>query len=147
MSFEEGGTRIDDLKLIISRVAYASGLFDQDGIQVIFFLRSSFFARSIHSRYLPSRSDSWILKFKETILLPKVLLYNLSRKSSSPDWRLSEQNWGTRSSNLSSWVLRGGDSYRSLFSLSLWLMVYLCGFFFILFSVRLCWSEAIFFWR
>lgn len=33
-AFEEGGSRIDDLKLIISRVAYAASLFDQDGIQV-----------------------------------------------------------------------------------------------------------------
>lgn len=41
MSFEEGGTRIDDLKLIISRVAYASGLFDQDGIQVSSYSSSS----------------------------------------------------------------------------------------------------------
>lgn len=29
-----GGERIDDLKLIMSRVAYATSLFDQDGIQV-----------------------------------------------------------------------------------------------------------------
>jgi hypothetical protein len=34
MAFEEGGSRIDDLKLIISRVAMAASLFDQDGIQV-----------------------------------------------------------------------------------------------------------------
>ncbi|KAM0752926.1 hypothetical protein T439DRAFT_323542 [Meredithblackwellia eburnea MCA 4105] len=36
MTFEEGGSRIDDLKLIISRVAMATSLFDQDGIQVRF---------------------------------------------------------------------------------------------------------------
>ncbi|KAK4046443.1 hypothetical protein OIO90_006565 [Microbotryomycetes sp. JL221] len=36
MAFEEGGSRIDDLKLIVSRCAYASSLFDQDGIQVRF---------------------------------------------------------------------------------------------------------------
>ncbi|GFZ51966.1 hypothetical protein JCM24511_09736 [Saitozyma sp. JCM 24511] len=36
MAFEEGGERIDDLKLILSRVAYATSLFDQDGIQVRF---------------------------------------------------------------------------------------------------------------
>ncbi|KAL8293601.1 hypothetical protein RQP46_000302 [Phenoliferia psychrophenolica] len=36
MTFEEGGTRIDDLKLIVSRVAMAASLFDQDGIQVRF---------------------------------------------------------------------------------------------------------------
>lgn len=34
MAFEEGGSRIDDLKLIVSRCAMAASLFDQDGIQV-----------------------------------------------------------------------------------------------------------------
>ncbi len=33
MQFEEGGSRIDDLKLIVSRVSMAASLFDQDGIQ------------------------------------------------------------------------------------------------------------------
>lgn len=36
MAFEQGGERIDDLKLIMSRVAYATSLFDQDGISVRF---------------------------------------------------------------------------------------------------------------
>jgi len=36
MAFEENGERIDDLKLILSRVAYATSLFDSDGIQVRF---------------------------------------------------------------------------------------------------------------
>ncbi|KAI9837240.1 MAG: hypothetical protein M1819_000314 [Sarea resinae] len=36
MRFEENGERIKDLKLIISRVAYAASLFDQDGITVRF---------------------------------------------------------------------------------------------------------------
>lgn len=36
MAFEEGGERIDDLKLILSRVAFATSLFDHDGIQVRF---------------------------------------------------------------------------------------------------------------
>lgn len=36
MSFEEGGSRIDDLKLILKRVAYATSLFDDDGVQVRF---------------------------------------------------------------------------------------------------------------
>ncbi|WWC85855.1 uncharacterized protein L201_000722 [Kwoniella dendrophila CBS 6074] len=36
MAFEQGGERIDDLKLILSRVAYATSLFDDDGIQVRF---------------------------------------------------------------------------------------------------------------
>ncbi|EXJ78836.1 hypothetical protein A1O1_09238 [Capronia coronata CBS 617.96] len=36
MQFEENGERIDDLKLILSRVAYAASLFDEDGIQVRF---------------------------------------------------------------------------------------------------------------
>ncbi|WVQ80960.1 hypothetical protein IAT38_003067 [Cryptococcus sp. DSM 104549] len=34
MAFEGGGERIEDLKLILSRVAYATSLFDHDGIQV-----------------------------------------------------------------------------------------------------------------
>ncbi|SCV73251.1 BQ2448_7176 [Microbotryum intermedium] len=36
MAFEEGGTRIDDLKVVISRCAFATSLFDFDGIQVRF---------------------------------------------------------------------------------------------------------------
>lgn len=36
MAFEENGERIDDLKLIINRVSFAAGLFDDDGIQVRF---------------------------------------------------------------------------------------------------------------
>lgn len=36
MAFEENGERIDDLKLILSRVAFATSLFDADGIQVRF---------------------------------------------------------------------------------------------------------------
>lgn len=37
MAFEENGERIDDLRLIMQRVSYASALFDQDGIEVRFF--------------------------------------------------------------------------------------------------------------
>ncbi|KAL7009820.1 hypothetical protein EMMF5_000728 [Cystobasidiomycetes sp. EMM_F5] len=33
MAFEQDGERIDDLKLILNRVAFATSLFDQDGIQ------------------------------------------------------------------------------------------------------------------
>merc|ERR1711939_639321 len=36
MRFEEGGSRIDDLKLIVGRVAFAASLFDSDGINVRF---------------------------------------------------------------------------------------------------------------
>lgn len=36
MQFEENGERIDDLKLILSRVAFAATLFDDDGIDVRF---------------------------------------------------------------------------------------------------------------
>lgn len=36
MAFEENGSRIDDLKLILSRVSFATSLFDEDGIQVRF---------------------------------------------------------------------------------------------------------------
>ena len=36
MSFEEGGERIADLKVILARVAFAASLFDTDGVQVRF---------------------------------------------------------------------------------------------------------------
>lgn len=36
MAFEQQGERIDDMKLILDRVAYAASLFDSDGIQVRF---------------------------------------------------------------------------------------------------------------
>jgi hypothetical protein len=36
MAFEENGERINDLQLILARVAYAAALFDDDGIQVRF---------------------------------------------------------------------------------------------------------------
>ena len=36
MSFDEGGERIKDLKIILSRVAFAASLFDDDGVQVRF---------------------------------------------------------------------------------------------------------------
>ena len=36
MAFEENGERIDDLKMILQRVAFAASLFDDDGIQVRF---------------------------------------------------------------------------------------------------------------
>lgn len=36
MAFEEQGSRIDDLKLIIDRCSFAGALFDTDGIQVRF---------------------------------------------------------------------------------------------------------------
>lgn len=36
MAFEENGERIEDLKVILSRVAFAASLFDDDGVQVRF---------------------------------------------------------------------------------------------------------------
>jgi hypothetical protein len=36
MAYEEGGERIDDMKLILQRVAYAATLFDTDGIEIRF---------------------------------------------------------------------------------------------------------------
>ena len=36
MLFEENGSRIDDLKLVLQRVSYAASLFDEDGVQVRF---------------------------------------------------------------------------------------------------------------
>ncbi|GAA5989991.1 hypothetical protein JCM10908_002412 [Rhodotorula pacifica] len=48
MAFEENGSRIDDAKLIVSRVATAATLFDTDGISV-FFLNSKTVGNSITS--------------------------------------------------------------------------------------------------
>lgn len=36
MQFEEGGERIKDLKVILTRVAYAASLFDDDGVSIRF---------------------------------------------------------------------------------------------------------------
>lgn len=36
MQFEQGGERIDDLKMILSRVTFATSLFDHDGIEIRF---------------------------------------------------------------------------------------------------------------
>jgi hypothetical protein len=36
MAFEEGGKRMADLKVILSRLAFAASLFDEDGVQVRF---------------------------------------------------------------------------------------------------------------
>ncbi|KAL8277403.1 hypothetical protein RQP46_010243 [Phenoliferia psychrophenolica] len=36
MRFEEGGKRIEELKMIVGRTAFAASLFDQDGIQIRF---------------------------------------------------------------------------------------------------------------
>lgn len=36
MQFEENGSRIDDLKLVLQRVSYAASLFDEDGVQIRF---------------------------------------------------------------------------------------------------------------
>src|SRR4051812_7305653 len=46
MAFEEGGERIKDLKIILSKVAYASSLFDQDGISLRF-MNSDFMQNNI----------------------------------------------------------------------------------------------------
>ncbi|KWU44377.1 hypothetical protein RHOSPDRAFT_18236, partial [Rhodotorula sp. JG-1b] len=48
MAFEENGSRIDDAKLIVSRVATAATLFDTDGISV-FFLNSKTVGNNITS--------------------------------------------------------------------------------------------------
>jgi hypothetical protein len=46
MQFEENGERIKDLKIILSRVAFASSLFDDDGISVRF-MNSDFIQNNI----------------------------------------------------------------------------------------------------
>jgi hypothetical protein len=48
MQFEEGGERIQDLKLILSKVAYAASLFDQDGIEIRF-MNSELQGNNIHN--------------------------------------------------------------------------------------------------
>ncbi|EZF34956.1 hypothetical protein H101_01494, partial [Trichophyton interdigitale H6] len=48
MQFEENGERIKDLKLILSRVTYATSLFDDDGIQVRF-MNSNEQGNNIHN--------------------------------------------------------------------------------------------------
>jgi hypothetical protein len=52
MEFEEGGERKQDLKLILSRVAYAASLFDDDGIQVRFMNMTDRLLSKIHPREL-----------------------------------------------------------------------------------------------
>jgi hypothetical protein len=37
MTFEENGSRVDDLKVILNRVAFAAALFDDDGVEIRFF--------------------------------------------------------------------------------------------------------------
>lgn len=48
MAFEQNGERIEDLKLILSRVAFACSLFDQDGINIRF-LNSQYDGNNISS--------------------------------------------------------------------------------------------------
>ena len=54
MAFEENGSRIDDLKLILQRVSYAATLFDDDGISVRFMNN----APGINPRLDPSWLDN-----------------------------------------------------------------------------------------
>ena len=48
MVFEENGERIDDLRIILNRVAFAASLFDDDGVQVRF-MKSDLQGDNIHS--------------------------------------------------------------------------------------------------
>lgn len=47
-SFEEHGERIDDLKMILSKAAFAASLFDQDGIEIRF-MNSDLQGNNIHN--------------------------------------------------------------------------------------------------
>ena len=81
MAFEENGERIDDLKVILSRVAFATSLFDDDGVQVRF-MNSPLKGDNIRSEQQVSQLISQIRfngltpmgeMLKEKILEPLVL--------------------------------------------------------------------------
>ena len=59
MSFEENGSRIDDLKLILQRVSYATSLFDDDGVQVRFLNSTSSKYRSWWLESSSTASRKW----------------------------------------------------------------------------------------
>ncbi|KAJ8100934.1 hypothetical protein POJ06DRAFT_249905 [Lipomyces tetrasporus] len=59
MAFEENGERIDDLKLILSRVAYAAALFDADGIEVRF-MNSNIMGNGVNSEAAASNLVSQV---------------------------------------------------------------------------------------
>ncbi|KAI5302784.1 hypothetical protein KEM55_000900, partial [Ascosphaera atra] len=91
MSFEEDGERLQDLQLILSRVAFAASLFDDDGIQVRFMnseeradgLRSEDQAQQLVSthrfRGLTPLGSNLQSKVIEPLVLPKIRSGNLRK--------------------------------------------------------------------
>lgn len=81
MSFEENGSRIDDLKLILSRVSYAASLFDDDGVQIRFLnsqvngdgIRNEQQVQDLVSRATFSGMTEVGTKLQQKILEPLVL--------------------------------------------------------------------------
>ncbi len=81
MAFEENGSRIDDLKLILSRVSYAASLFDDDGVQIRFLnspvngdgIRSEQQVQDLIARINFSGVTQIGTKLQEKILEPLVL--------------------------------------------------------------------------
>lgn len=91
MSFEEGGERLQDLQLVLGRVAFAASLFDDDGIQVRFMnsderadgLRSEAQAEQLVSshrfRGLTPLGTNLRSKVIEPLILPKLRSGNLRK--------------------------------------------------------------------
>ncbi|KAI5284868.1 hypothetical protein KEM54_001008, partial [Ascosphaera aggregata] len=91
MSFEEGGERLQDLQLILGRVAFAASLFDDDGIQVRFMnseeiadgLRSEEQAQQLVSthkfRGLTPLGTSLRAKVIEPLVIPKLRSGNMRK--------------------------------------------------------------------
>lgn len=81
MAFEENGSRIDDLKMILSRVSYAASLFDDDGVQIRFLnaavdgdgIRSEQQVQEIMSRVKFGLLTPVGTKLKDKILQPLVV--------------------------------------------------------------------------
>lgn len=64
MSFEENGSRIDDLKLILQRVAFAATLFDDDGVDIRF-MNDEDFPLDKLSGIKNEQQVQWILQNKK----------------------------------------------------------------------------------
>lgn len=81
MSFEEGGSRIDDLKLIMGRVSQIASIFDQDGISVRFMnsresgdgLRSESDAQNLINRIRFTGLTPFGTQLKQKVIEPMIL--------------------------------------------------------------------------
>lgn len=92
MQFEEGGERIQDLKLILSKVAFAASLFDQDGIEVRF-MNSPLQGNHIHSEAEAERLVSQVqfkgltpmgTQLREKVIEPLILQPARARQLQKP---------------------------------------------------------------